>query len=224
MDPADDFVEDFVGADRALKRLALMRVARRRPLGGAARLRRPGDRRGAGEARGRRGPPRRCWSTPSAGRSAGSPSATSTQETVPAKPDTSARPDPRRATTSCATRSPTCSRPRRMYAPVVDAQRPASPGVLSVEIISDFLDLARGEGRGAPRGRAAARRCLTPRRSSPLLAQVEIRDRTDRTTSCVADERHLLLRAGPSTTSTATSTPTLEHLVLVGGLGRGSAS
>ena len=26
MDPADDFVEDFVGADRALKRLALMRV------------------------------------------------------------------------------------------------------------------------------------------------------------------------------------------------------
>jgi len=27
MDPADDFVEDFVGADRALKRLALMRVS-----------------------------------------------------------------------------------------------------------------------------------------------------------------------------------------------------
>jgi osmoprotectant transport system ATP-binding protein len=27
MDPADEFVEDFVGADRALKRLALMRVA-----------------------------------------------------------------------------------------------------------------------------------------------------------------------------------------------------
>ena len=27
MAPADDFVEDFVGADRALKRLALMRVA-----------------------------------------------------------------------------------------------------------------------------------------------------------------------------------------------------
>ena len=26
MSPADDFVEDFVGADRALKRLALMRV------------------------------------------------------------------------------------------------------------------------------------------------------------------------------------------------------
>ena len=44
MAPADDFVEDFVGADRALKRLALMRVSRHRPLGGAARLRRPGDR------------------------------------------------------------------------------------------------------------------------------------------------------------------------------------
>ena len=27
MAPADDFVEDFVGADRALKRLALMRVS-----------------------------------------------------------------------------------------------------------------------------------------------------------------------------------------------------
>ena len=27
MAPADDFVEDFVGADRALKRLALLRVA-----------------------------------------------------------------------------------------------------------------------------------------------------------------------------------------------------
>jgi osmoprotectant transport system ATP-binding protein len=27
MDPADEFVEDFVGADRALKRLALMRVS-----------------------------------------------------------------------------------------------------------------------------------------------------------------------------------------------------
>jgi osmoprotectant transport system ATP-binding protein len=27
MNPADDFVEDFVGADRALKRLSLMRVS-----------------------------------------------------------------------------------------------------------------------------------------------------------------------------------------------------
>ena len=45
MDPADDFVEDFVGADRALKRLALMRVSRRRPLGGAAGLRRARTRR-----------------------------------------------------------------------------------------------------------------------------------------------------------------------------------
>ena len=38
MAPADGFVEDFVGADRALKRLALLRVARHRPLAGAAGL------------------------------------------------------------------------------------------------------------------------------------------------------------------------------------------
>ena len=38
MAPADSFVEDFVGADRALKRLALLRVSRHRPLAGAARL------------------------------------------------------------------------------------------------------------------------------------------------------------------------------------------
>ena len=58
MAPADDFVEDFVGADRALKRLALMRVRDVSTLGGPARPRRAGDRRGPGEARGRRGAPR----------------------------------------------------------------------------------------------------------------------------------------------------------------------
>ena len=58
MAPADDFVEDFVGADRALKRLALMRVADidlwEAPLAYVGQA----DRRGAGEARRGRGPAR----------------------------------------------------------------------------------------------------------------------------------------------------------------------
>ena len=76
MAPADDFVEDFVGADRALKRLALMRVSRHRPVAGAAGPRGPGDLRGAGEARGRRGAVRAGDRLPSAARSAGSPTTT----------------------------------------------------------------------------------------------------------------------------------------------------
>ena len=58
MAPADDFVEDFVGADRALKRLALLRVADidlwEAPLAHVGQA----TARGAGEARGRRGPAR----------------------------------------------------------------------------------------------------------------------------------------------------------------------
>ena len=109
MAPADAFVEDFVGADRALKRLSLHAGRRHRPLGGAARVRRPGDRRGSSEARGGRGSRTRCWSTPSAGRWAGSPTPTSRRETVPARPDSATRPD---------------ARPRRRHAR--RALRPAS--------------------------------------------------------------------------------------------------
>ncbi len=78
MAPANEFVEDFVGADRALKRLALMRVRDIDLWEAPLALRRPGDRRGAGEAglARRRSRPTRCWSTASAGRSAGSASAT----------------------------------------------------------------------------------------------------------------------------------------------------
>ena len=110
MAPADEFVEDFVGADRALKRLALMRVSDidlwEAPLAYVGQA--------TAEVRAKlasRTPrsPTRCWSTASAGRSAGSPSATS--------PPTPCPPGPTRrsarcstATTSCATRSPTCSR------------------------------------------------------------------------------------------------------------------
>ena len=59
MAPADDFVEDFVGADRALKRLALMRVRDIDLWAGAAGIRGPVDQRGAREAEWRRGAPHR---------------------------------------------------------------------------------------------------------------------------------------------------------------------
>ena len=58
MAPADDFVEDFVGADRALKRLSLLRVSDidlwEAPLAHVGQA----TARGAGETRGRRGPAR----------------------------------------------------------------------------------------------------------------------------------------------------------------------
>ena len=75
MAPADGFVEDFVGADRALKRLALMRVSdidlwRRRWHTSASRPRRCGRSSTAPRCR------TRSRSTRSAARSAGSPTPT----------------------------------------------------------------------------------------------------------------------------------------------------
>ena len=172
MAPADEFVEDFVGADRALKRLALMRVARHRPLEGAARLRRPGHRRGPGEARGRRGPPRPARRLRAAGRWAGSRS----RDLEPARPSRSA-PTPSAdpmldATTSCATRSRTCSQAGSQYAPVVDASGRIDGRALG----RDHLGLPRPRprrGRGAPGRRAAAGLALMPAAAAslPLLAQ-----------------------------------------------------
>ena len=85
MAPADDFVEDFVGADRALKRLALLRVSdinlweaplafvgqatsEVRPKLDGARSHTP------------------CSSTPNAGRWAGSRTRTSRRSTCPRSP------------------------------------------------------------------------------------------------------------------------------------------
>ena len=75
--PADDFVEDFVGADRGLKRLALQRVRDDRPVARAARARRRAD--GAGTRRDRRvrGAVRLLVDDCRARRSAGSTTATS---------------------------------------------------------------------------------------------------------------------------------------------------
>ena len=97
MAPANEFVEDFVGADRALKRLALMRVSRHRPLGGAARPRRPGDRRGAGEA----GRARRRGPLPAAGRRR-APAARLALASA-TSPPTSCRPSPTRRSARCST-------------------------------------------------------------------------------------------------------------------------
>ncbi len=136
MSPADGFVEDFVGADRALKRLALMRVADidlwqaplafvgqssaevRAKLDGAEvphPLVVDSDRRPVG------------WLSES---DLGQP-------TVPARPDTSPDPvveldDVMRDALSDLLQAET------RYAPVVDAEGRIA-GVLSVEIISEFL-------------------------------------------------------------------------------------
>jgi osmoprotectant transport system ATP-binding protein len=136
MAPADGFVEDFVGADRALKRLALMRVSDidlwqaplafpgqstsevRAKLDGAEvphPLVIDGERRPLG------------WMS----------EADLARETVPSRPDTSPDPiveldDVMRDALSDLLQAET------RYAPVVDAQRRLA-GVLSVEIISEFL-------------------------------------------------------------------------------------
>jgi osmoprotectant transport system ATP-binding protein len=136
MAPADGFVEDFVGADRALKRLALMRVADidlwqaplafvgqataevRAKLAGAEvphALVVDSERRPLG------------WLS----------QADLTGATVPARPDTSPDPvvevdDVMRDALSDLLQAET------RYAPVVDAQGRIA-GVLSVEIISEFL-------------------------------------------------------------------------------------
>ena len=136
MAPADAFVEDFVGADRALKRLALLRVADidlweaplahvgqataevRAKLAGAEvphALVVDAERRPLG------------WLS----------NADLERETVPARPDTSPDPildldDVMRDALSDLLQAET------RYAPVVDA-RGVIAGVLSVEIISEFL-------------------------------------------------------------------------------------
>ena len=139
MAPADDFVRDFVGADRALKRLALMRVSDvelweaplafpgqstaevRAKLADAAvphALAVDGDRRPLG------------WLTDT----------DLASDTVPKRPGTSPEPtietdDVLRDALSDLLQA------ESLYAPVVDG-RGALAGVLSVEIVSDFLNSA----------------------------------------------------------------------------------
>ena len=191
MAPADDFVEDFVGADRALKRLALMRV---RDIDlWEAPLAHVGQATGEVRAKLDGAEVPHPLLVDSERRPLGWLSDRDlAQETVPAKPDSSARPvldadDVLRDALSDLLQAET------QYAPVVDEDRRIA-GVLSIEIISGFPQLARGEGRGARRGRAAARRCLTPAlrpaaragRDPRPLGGCWLRGR----------QRHLLLRLG----------------------------
>jgi osmoprotectant transport system ATP-binding protein len=136
MAPADDFVEDFVGADRALKRLALLRVADidlwRAPLAHVGQA--------SSEVRAKL-----------AGAEVPHPLVIDQErrplgwlsdddlraETVPARPDTGPEPmveldDVMRDALSHLLQAET------RYAPVVDAEGRIA-GVLSVEIISEFL-------------------------------------------------------------------------------------
>jgi osmoprotectant transport system ATP-binding protein len=136
MSPADAFVEDFVGADRALKRLSLLRV-RDIDLWKAPLVR-------AGESTASAGAAIATADLPyplvvdAAGRPLGWMSTRDLAgETVPERPDTSPEPileleEVLRDALSDLLRSDT------QYGPVVDGSG-AVVGVLSVEIISEFL-------------------------------------------------------------------------------------
>jgi osmoprotectant transport system ATP-binding protein len=136
MAPADGFVEDFVGADRALKRLSLLRVADidlwQAPLAhvGQATSEVLAKLEGAEVPHALVVDPERRplgWLS----------EADLRRETVPAQPDTSPDPvldvsDVMRDALSDLLQAET------RYAPVVDGERRIA-GVLSVEIISEFL-------------------------------------------------------------------------------------
>jgi osmoprotectant transport system ATP-binding protein len=107
MAPADQFVEDFVGADRALKRLALQRV---RDIDLWKRASSVGD--PVAEVRAK---VRRRLSIPLLGRRPAPPDRGSRRAAcAPTGPQDWRSPPSRRSssTTSCATRCPTCWRPR----------------------------------------------------------------------------------------------------------------
>jgi len=139
MDPADDFVEDFVGADRALKRLALMRVSDvdlwEAPLAFAGQ--------DTADVRAKLEGAEVPWAVlvdpdrkPLGWLSARDLEA----DRVPAQPDISARPvldrdDVLRDALSDLLQSQT------HYAPVVDAAGSIT-GVLSLDVIGDFLSSA----------------------------------------------------------------------------------
>ena len=136
MSPADDFVEDFVGADRALKRLSLLRV---RDIDlWKAPLVRVGDATEKARAAISEADLPYPLVVDDTGRPLGWMSERDmARETVPQQPDTSPKPilereEVLRDALSDLLRSDT------QYGPVVDG-RGAVVGVLSVEIISEFL-------------------------------------------------------------------------------------
>jgi len=148
MAPADDFVEDFVGADRALKRLALMRVRDvslwEAPLAHVGQATEEAKNKLAGAE-----VPHALLVDSDRKPLGWLSDRDLTGDTVPKKPDSAAHPmldgdDILRDALSDLLQAET------MYAPVTDAEGRID-GVLSVEIISDFLSSpeARVEEHGA---------------------------------------------------------------------------
>ncbi|MCW3006498.1 MAG: transporter ATP-binding protein, partial [Solirubrobacterales bacterium] len=142
VNPADDFVEDFVGADRALKRLALLRV---RDIDlWTAPLVRVGDPTAAARAKAAESEVPYPLLVDADGKPLGWLSERDLQrETVAAPPDSPAEPlidrdDVLRDALAELLQAGT------QYAPVVDA-RGAVTGVLSVELVSHLL--AEGDTR-----------------------------------------------------------------------------
>ncbi len=137
MAPADDFVEDFVGADRALKRLALLRVADI-DLWKAPHAR-AGDPTAAVRAEVAEADVPHALLVDADGRPLGWLSDSDlARETVPARADSS--PDPiLELETVMRDALADVLQAESQYAPVVDA-RGAVVGVLSIEIISEFLN------------------------------------------------------------------------------------
>jgi osmoprotectant transport system ATP-binding protein len=147
MNPASEFVEDFVGADRALKRLSLLRVRDidlwKAPL---ARVGEP-------TANVRAAVPGADLPHPLVVDADGRPLGWLSErdlagETVPARPDTSADPvveldDVLRDALSDLLRSDS------QYGPVVDEHGRVA-GVLSVEIVSQFLSSPRAAEQATP--------------------------------------------------------------------------
>ena len=153
MAPANPFVEDFVGADRALKRLALQRV--RTSTCGRSRRAAPASR-----------SPRCAPASPTPTSTSRSSSTTErrplgwlSDADSPASGSGPScalrRSDRRAATTSCATRCRTCSPAESMYGPVVDA-RGHVVGALSIQAISQAVGSAPAAvpvRRSTPRSR-----------------------------------------------------------------------
>jgi osmoprotectant transport system ATP-binding protein len=154
MNPANDFVEDFVGADRALKRLALIRV---RDIDlWKAPLAQVGEPVAAVRARMPEADLPHPLVVDAEGRPVGWMSERDlAQERVPAKPDSAAEPVIEidyvlRDALSDLLQSDT------QYGPVVD-ERGRLAGVLSVEIISHFLNSRSAtEHTSDPAARATA--------------------------------------------------------------------
>jgi osmoprotectant transport system ATP-binding protein len=154
MDPADEFVEDFVGADRALKRLALMRVSDidlwEAPLAVAGQ--------DTTEVRAKLAGAEVPWAlrVDSGRKPIGWLSERDlAADTVPARPDISPDPVLDRDTVLRDALSDLLQS-QTHYGPVVDAAG-ATTGILSLAVISDFL----GSDEAKVEEHAASERPLT---------------------------------------------------------------